>query len=131
MLTSFDIQESTREQIVILTLSGRLTVSEAPELRVKVQALAAAGHLKVVLDLSHIDYIDSIGLGAMVGSAASLNKRGGALKLVNPNKRNAELLLMTQLNTLFEVFDGVEDAVNSFFQQRKVKYFDFFRFIKQ
>lgn len=130
MLTSFNIQESAREDIVILTLSGRLTVSEAPDLRQKIHALAAAGQFNAVLDLTHIDYIDSIGLGTLVGCLSSLKKQGGALKLVNPNKRNAELLLMTQLNTLFEVFDGVEDAVNSFFGQRKFKHFDFFRFIK-
>jgi anti-sigma B factor antagonist len=128
---SLDIQESTREDIVILTLKGRLTVGEASSIREKVQALVAAGQLKAVLDLTHVDYIDSTGLGAMVICYTSLKKQGGALKLVNPNKRNVELLLLTQLHTVFEVFNEVQDAVNSFFPERQIKHFDILSFVKQ
>jgi anti-sigma B factor antagonist len=128
---SLDIQESTREDIVILALKGRLTVGEASSVREKVQQLAAAGQLKVVLDLTHVDYIDSTGLGAMVICLTSLKKQGGALKLVNPNKRNLELLLLTQLHTVFEVFNEVQDAVNSFFPSRQIKHFDILSFVRQ
>lgn len=128
---SLDIQESTREDIVILALKGRLTVGEASSVREKVQQLAAAGQLKVVLDLTHVDYIDSTGLGAMVICLTSLKKQGGALKLVNPNKRNVELLLLTQLHTVFEVFNEVQDAVNSFFPSRQIKHFDILSFVRQ
>jgi anti-anti-sigma factor len=61
-----------------------------------------------------VSYVDSTGLGAIVGGYTSLTKQGGALKLVNPNMRTLEMLAMTQLNTLFEVFERVEDAVESF-----------------
>jgi anti-sigma B factor antagonist len=61
-----------------------------------------------------VSYVDSTGLGAIVGGYTSLTKQGGTLKLVNPNPRTVELLLMTQLNTLIEVFDDVRNAVNSF-----------------
>jgi anti-sigma B factor antagonist len=128
---SLDIQESTREGIVILTLKGRLTVGESSAVREKIQALAAAGNLKAVLDLTHVEYIDSTGLGAMVICYTSLKKQGGALKLVNPNKRNVELLLLTQLHTVFEVFNEVQDAVNSFFPERQIKHFDILSFVKQ
>jgi anti-sigma B factor antagonist len=128
---SLDIQESTREDIVVLALKGRLTVGEASSVREKVQQLAAAGQLKVVLDLTHVDYIDSTGLGAMVICLTSLKKQGGALKLVNPNKRNVELLLLTQLHTVFEVFNEVQDAVNSFFPSRQIKHFDILSFVRQ
>ncbi len=128
---SLDIQESTREDIVVLALKGRLTVGEASSVREKVQQLAAAGQLKVVLDLTHVDYIDSTGLGAMVICLTSLKKQGGALKLVNPNKRNVELLLLTQLHTVFEVFNEVQDAVNSFFPARQIKHFDILSFVRQ
>jgi anti-sigma B factor antagonist len=128
---SLDIQESTREDIVVLALKGRLTVGEASSVREKVQQLAAAGQLKVVLDLTNVDYIDSTGLGAMVICLTSLKKQGGALKLVNPNKRNVELLLLTQLHTVFEVFNEVQDAVNSFFPSRQIKHFDILSFVRQ
>jgi anti-sigma B factor antagonist len=128
---SLDIQESTREGIVILTLKGRLTVGESSAVREKIQELSAAGQLKEVLDLTHVDYIDSTGLGAMVICYTSLKKQGGALKLVNPNKRNVELLLLTQLHTVFEVFNDLQEAVNSFFPERQIKHFDILSFVQQ
>jgi len=128
---SLDIQESAREDIAILTLKGRLAVGEASSVREKIQALAAAGHTRVVIDLSGVDYIDSTGLGALVICYTTLKKQGGALKLVNPNKRNLELLLLTKLHTIFEVFSEVQDAVNSFFPDRQIKHFDILAFVKQ
>jgi anti-anti-sigma factor len=128
---SLDIHESSREDISILTLKGRLTVGESNSVREAIQGLTAAGKTKVVLDLSHVDYIDSTGLGAMVICYTSLKKAGGAMKLVNPNKRNLELLLLTKLHTIFEVFTEVQDAVNSFFPDRQIKHFDILSFVKQ
>ncbi len=111
---SLAIEESIREDIVILALGGQLTFRESDSLFERVKALGAAGRSKVVLDLRNVSHVDSAGLGAMVGGYTSLTKQGGTLKLLNPNKRVVELLLMTQLNTLFEVFDEVQDAVGSF-----------------
>jgi anti-sigma B factor antagonist len=116
---SLAIEQSTREDIVILALGGRLTFRESDDVFDRVRALGAAGHSKVVLDLRNVSYVDSAGLGAIVGGYASLTKLGGALKLVSPNKRTVELLLMTQLNRLFEVFDEVRDAVESFAPRAK------------
>jgi anti-sigma B factor antagonist len=125
------IAESTREDIVILAPSGQLTYRVSDGVFEKIQELGAAGHSKVILDLSRLNYVDSTGLGAIVGGYTSLTKLGGALKLVNPNQRTLELLLMTQLHTLFEVFNEVQDAVDSFFPERKVKRFDFSGSIKK
>jgi anti-sigma B factor antagonist len=122
---SLGIAESTREDIVILALSGKLTFRESDGVLEKIQSLGAAGRWKVILDLSRLYYLDSTGLGAIVGGYTSLTKLGGALKLVNPNQRNLHLLLMTQLHTLFEIFSGVRDAVDSFFPERKAKHLDF------
>jgi len=127
---SLEIQESSREGITILALKGRLTVGEAGSVREAVQALAAAGKTKVVLDLSNVDYIDSTGLGALVICYTSLKRLDGAIKLVNPNKRNLELLLLTKLHTIFEVFTEVQDAINSFFPGRQIKHFDILSFVK-
>jgi len=124
------MEDSVREDILILTLNGQLTFDDAESTREKILSFADAGHLKVVVDLSHVFYIDSTGLGALVGCYVSLQKRGGALKLVNPNKRNLELLLVTQLHSVFEVFNEVQDAVNSFFPQRENKRLDFLSFIR-
>jgi anti-sigma B factor antagonist len=125
-----DIVESVREEITILTLKGRLTLGESNLVREKIAQLSAAGRSKVVIDLSSVEYIDSTGLGILVICFTSLKKQGGALKLVNPNKRNVELLLLTKLHTVFEVFNEVQDAVNSFFPDRQIKHFDILSFVK-
>ncbi len=127
---AFDIHESEREGIVILALKGRLTVGEASTVREKVTELVAAGH-KNVVDLEHVDYIDSTGLGSMVICFTTLKKAVGALKLVNLNKRNIELLLLTKLHTIFEVFSDEQDAVNSFFPGRDIKRFDILSFVQE
>ena len=126
-----DIAESVREDIAILTLKGRLTLGESNLIREKVAQLAAAGHVKIVADITNVDYMDSTGLGILVICFTSLKKHGGALKLVNPNKRNVELLLLTKLHTVFEVFNEVQDAVNSFFPGRQIKHFDILSFVQQ
>ena len=128
---SLDIRESSREGVDILSLKGRLTVGEASAVREKVAEVAAAGHVNVLLNLEHVEYIDSTGLGALVICFTSLKKAGGALKLVNPNKRNVELLLLTKLHTIFEVFNDEQDAVNSFFPDREIRHFDILSFVQQ
>ena len=127
---ALDITESVREEVAILTLKGRLTLGESNLVREKVAELAAAGRFKIVADLGGVDYIDSTGLGILVICFTSLKKQGGALKLVNPNKRNVELLLLTKLHTVFEVFNEVQDAVNSFFPDRQIKHFDILSFVQ-
>ena len=127
---SLDIRESKREGVDILSLKGRLTVGEASAVRDQCNAVAAAGNVNVILNLEHVEYIDSTGLGALVICFTSLKKAGGALKLVNPNKRNVELLLLTKLHTIFEVFSDEQDAVNSFFPDREIRHFDILKFVQ-
>ena len=127
---SFEIVESEREGVVILALEGRLTVGESSRMREKVNQVVAGGHLNVILDMKHVDYIDSTGLGSMVICFTTLKKAGGALKLVNLNKRNIELLLLTKLHTIFEVFSDEQEAVNSFFPNREIRRFDILSFVQ-
>jgi len=128
---SLDIRETEREGVIILALKGRLTVGEASSIREKVNEVLAKSLSKLILDLSEVDYIDSTGLGSMVICYTTIKKAGGALKLVNLNKRNIELLLLTKLHTIFEVFSDERDAVNSFFPDREIKRFDILTFMQQ
>jgi anti-sigma B factor antagonist len=113
------MEQVAREGVVILALGGRLTHRESDDFFDRIRALGAAGHRKVVLDLRNVSYVDSAGLGAIVGGYTSLAKQGGAVKLLNPNKRTVELLLMTQLNMLFEVFEDLRAALDSFSSRAK------------
>jgi len=81
--------------------------------------------------LAHIEYIDSTGLGGLVICYTQLRKAGGALKLMQLNRRNVELLALTRLYTVFEVFAEEQDAVNSFFPDRETKRFDILAFVQQ
>jgi anti-sigma B factor antagonist len=129
---SLEIQQAEREGIVILEMKGRITVGkEASALREKVAELNAAGKKNLVLNLEHVDFIDSTGLGALVISATSARKSGGNVKLLNLNKRNVELLVMTRLATAFEIFSDEQDAVNSFYPDRKIKTFDILDFVQK
>ena len=128
---ALDIQQKEHEGVTILDLKGRITVGpEASALREKVAALTTGGVKTLVLNLGGVDYIDSTGLGSMVICYTSVKKAGGSLKLVNPNKRNIELLLLTKLHTIFEVFADETDAVNSFFPGREIKRFDILSFVQ-
>lgn len=129
---ALEIQQKEREGVPILDLKGRITVGpEATALREKVASLTAASIKNIVLNLAHVDYIDSTGLGALVIVATSLRKAGGNVKLVNLNRRNIELLVMTKLATVFEIFNDEQDAVNSYYPDRKIKTFDILNFVQQ
>jgi anti-sigma B factor antagonist len=129
---ALDIQQREREGITVLDLNGRITVGpEATALREKVAELSAAGVRNLVLDLAGSDYIDSTGLGALVMCVTSLRKSGGNMKLLHLNRRNIELLVMTKLATVFEIFTDEQDAVNSYYPDRKIKAFDILDFVRQ
>jgi anti-sigma B factor antagonist len=129
---SLEIHQREREGITILDLKGRITVGpEASALRDKVSAITAGGGSNLVLQMTGVDYIDSTGLGALVMCATSLRKNGGNVKLVGVNRRNIELLVMTKLATVFEIFTDEQDAVNSYYPDRKVKTFDILDFVQR
>jgi len=126
-----EINQREREGITILELRGRITVGpEASAVRDKCAQLAAEGKRNIVLELGGVDFIDSTGLGTMVMSFTTIQKLGGALKLLNLSKRHIELLVLTKLSTIFEVFDDEQDAINSFFPDREVHRFDILHFVK-
>ena len=129
---SLDIQQREHEGIAILDLKGRITMGEeAGALRAKVASLTAAGTINIIVNLAHVDYIDSTGLGAMVMCSTTVRKAGGNLKLENLNRRNIELLVMTKLATVFDLFTDEQDAVNSFFPDREIKHFDILTFVRE
>jgi anti-sigma B factor antagonist len=128
----FEIKEREREGIKILDVEGRLTVgSAATQLREAITKLHAAGQNRIVLNMADVEYIDSTGLGTLVICFTTLQKASGGLKLLNLNKRNLELLLLTKLSTVFQLFNDEQDAVNSFFPNREIKRFDILDFVQQ
>jgi anti-sigma B factor antagonist len=128
---SMEIQRREKEGITILDLKGRLVVGEPSTLlREKVNEQIGDGHKQLILNLQQIDYIDSTGLGSMVICYTSLQKTGGSIKLVNLNRRNLELMLLTKLSTIFQIFGEEQEAVNAFFPEREIKHFDILSFVQ-
>lgn len=132
MATNLEITRRVKEGVSILDLKGRLIVGEpAVHLRESLNQEVAQSVVRVILNLEHVDYIDSTGLGSMVICFTTLQKAGGSLKLLKLNRRNIELLLLTKLSTVFEIFGDEQDAVNSFFPEREIKRFDILSFVQQ
>jgi anti-sigma B factor antagonist len=119
------------EGIEILDLKGRLIAgTESGALRENVAALVAEGKSNLILNLKQLDFIDSTGLGTLVMCFTALQQHGGALKLTNLAPRHIELLVLTKLTTVFELFDNERDAVNSFFPDRATKRFDILEYVR-
>ena len=124
-----EITQREREGITILDMKGRLIAGQpVSTLREALGALAPG--VKLILNLREVDYIDSTGLGALVYCYTNLTKTGGTAKLLHLNRRNLELLVMTKIDTIFEVFNDETDAINSFFPGRAVKKFDILSFVR-
>jgi anti-sigma B factor antagonist len=109
------IEERVVGPVTILDIVGRLTMDQAPEhLKDKINSLIAQERTQIVLNLQNVPYIDSGGLGQLVASYGSVMKTGGAMKLLNVNSRNHDLLSITRLVTVFETFHSEAEAVQSF-----------------
>lgn len=111
------LKMSTREVngIIIIDLSGRLTMGEASAaIRDEVRDQTGQGFRKILLNLADISYIDSAGLGELTASYTSIKNRGGELKLLNLTKRVHDLMQITKLYTVFDVYDDERTAIASF-----------------
>jgi anti-sigma B factor antagonist len=101
--------------VVVVDVSGRITLGEgSSNLREGIRELLAKGHRKILLNLGEVSYIDSSGIGELVSAFTSSANQSAHLKLLNLTKRVRDLLQITKLYTVFEVFDDEAKAVRSF-----------------
>jgi anti-sigma B factor antagonist len=101
-------------EVVILYCSGRLVFGdETAAFRERIQNILL-GAKQIVVNLSGIDYVDSGGLGTLVGMLASTRNRHGEIKLVRPNQRVTDLLHRTRLTTVFKSYESDDEAVKAF-----------------
>ena len=105
--------------ITVLELSGRVSLGEeSNQLRTKIKEVLGKGKTGLVLDLSKVSYIDSAGLGTLVAGYTTAHNVGASMKLANLTKKLDQLLHITKLVTVFDVYDSVEEAVKSFGQTK-------------
>ncbi|HYH00696.1 MAG TPA: STAS domain-containing protein [Terriglobales bacterium] len=100
--------------IPVLDCSGRIVIGEeSAALRDMVKRMLAEDQ-RLVLNLSEVNYIDSAGLGTLVSLYTSAKNTGGAIKLANLTQRVGDLLQVTKLLTVFDVYEGEDKAVRAF-----------------
>ena len=108
---------STRHKdgVTILDVSGKITIGVGDYLvRNAVQEALEGGATKILLNMKDTTTIDSSGIGEMVSAYTRVTNRGGRLKLVSLPPKVQDILQITQLITIFEIFDNEDEAVGSF-----------------
>jgi len=112
---SLTISNNEVGDVSLVTLNGRIILGEeSTALREKLKSLIAAGKQKIVLNMAEIDYIDSSGLGALVAAHLSAQNAGSSIRLCNLGKKFHEVMQLTKLLTVFDVYDTEAAAVSSF-----------------
>jgi anti-sigma B factor antagonist len=101
--------------VSVVALDGRIVLGEESNaLREKVKSLIAEGKKKVVLNMANITFIDSAGLGTLVAAHHSAKSQGASLKLAHLGAKFQEVLQITKLLTVFDVYNTEAEAVGSF-----------------
>ena len=101
--------------VTVLDLSGRITLGEGSvQLRDAIRDLIAKGQRSILLELGEVSYIDSSGLGELVSAYTTAKNQGATLKLLKLTKKVHDLLQLTKLYTVFEIFDDEASAIASF-----------------
>ncbi len=112
---SFELNMHRVGDVLVLAPCGKITLGEPTNsLRDTVRELVGHGERKILLDMAGVTYIDSTGLGELVSAYTSVRNQGGQLKLAHLGQRAYDLMKLTKLVTVFEVFDSEEKAISSF-----------------
>ena len=112
-----NLTANTRQDghVIILDLRGRIVLGEeSAAFRERICDLLADGHRKILLNFADVNYIDSTGLAHLAGALVSVRKLNGEIKLLNLSNRCHDLLQITKLHTVLDVFDNESTAVESF-----------------
>jgi anti-sigma B factor antagonist len=121
---AIEIREKELQGIIILEPVGRLVLGqESMDFRGKIKEVLEKSdwikekwgwNTRIVLDLGNLAFVDSAGLGALIAACVSAGKCGAGMKLANLTRKMRDILAITKLATIFEVYDNVEAAVNSY-----------------
>jgi anti-sigma B factor antagonist len=101
--------------ITVLDLSGKITLGEGSvTIRDAVRDVLATGKNQILLGLGDVNYIDSSGIGELVSALTAVKNAGGSLKLLQLTKKVKDLLQITKLYTVFDIYDDEAEAIASF-----------------
>lgn len=114
-MAELNIAERQSGDVTILDMDGKITIGEGSvALRTAIRRLLEENKKKILLNLAKVGYIDSSGIGELVSSYTAINKDGGELKLLNLTQKLQDLLTITKLLTVFDVYESEADALGSY-----------------
>jgi anti-sigma B factor antagonist len=109
------IDVRNEQGVTIIAPKGKITIGVGDvALRQAVHEALEAGARNILLDLEGVSTVDSSGVGEMVSAYTTVTNKGGKLKIANLPSKVADILQMTQLITVFDSFDNIEEAIHSF-----------------
>jgi anti-sigma B factor antagonist len=101
--------------VLVVRLKGRITMGDGSvQIREAIRESIDNGQTRILLDLGDVNYIDSSGLGELVAGYTTAANRGAQLKLLNVDKKVHDLLQLTKLYTVFDIYDNETKALASF-----------------
>lgn len=128
---ALEIDHRECEGIEVLALKGRLVIGQEDMLlRSEIEKVIAAGKTRLVLDFEKANELDTAGLGTLLYAQAEFKKAGGTMVLANLQPAHIELMVLARVERSFEVFQSDQDAVNSFFPDRRVPPYDLLELIE-
>ena len=114
-MAQLEIQERQAGDVTILDMSGKVAIGESSQaLRSAIRRLGKEGKKKILLNLEKVGNMDSTGLGELIASYTTISRDGGQLKLLHLTGKLQDLLVITKLLTVFDVYDNESDALGSF-----------------
>ncbi|HEX8492824.1 MAG TPA: STAS domain-containing protein [Pyrinomonadaceae bacterium] len=114
-MAQLEIQERQAGDVTILDMNGRVSIGESSQaLRSAIRRLGKEGKKKILLNLEKVGNMDSTGLGELIASYTSISRDGGQLKLLHLTGKLQDLLVITKLLTVFDVYESESDALGSF-----------------
>jgi anti-sigma B factor antagonist len=108
-----DLQQAS-ERVTVLAPKGRLDMSSAPAFRERVRQLIDAGTSQLVVDFGEVSFVDSSGLGAVIGGLKLSRQSGGDLRIARPNQQVLLVLDLTSLNRVLQPYASLEEALAGF-----------------
>ena len=112
---SLDFFDWEVDGVTVLNLSGRITLGDGTKLlRKLIRDTLAAGKKRILLNMAEVFYIDSSGLGELVSAYAAVKNSGGQLKLLNLKSRVQDLMQLTRLHMIFDIYTDEKTALASF-----------------
>lgn len=114
-MAQLNIKQRQAGDVSILDLDGEVRIGDsATALRGVIRELVAAGNKKILLNLAGVRYIDSSGIGELIANYTTVGRTGGQLKLLSLTDKVQDLLVITKLLTVFDVYETEADALSSF-----------------